>query len=92
MDQAVFQGVVDEIFGKKGREVVEKNMQAIQQGFNQMAEQLGDRLGEWELVPADGKHRLFMIGNDAIAMGALSAGVVLWLHIQLLQLLKLWNI
>ena len=75
LDQAVFQGVVDEIFGKKGREVVEKNMQAIQQGFNQMAEQLGDRLGEWELVPADGKHRLFMIGNDAIAMGALSAGV-----------------
>ena len=75
LDQAVFQGVVDEIFGKKGQEVVEKNMQAIQQGYNQMAEQLGDRLGEWELVPADGKHRLFMIGNDAIAMGALSAGV-----------------
>ena len=40
-----------------------------------MAEQLGDRLGEWELIPADGKHRMFMIGNDAIALGALTAGV-----------------
>ncbi|GGA15637.1 2-oxoacid:acceptor oxidoreductase subunit alpha [Psychrobacillus lasiicapitis] len=75
LDKAVFQEVVDEIFGKKGQEVVEKNMQAIQQGFDTMAEQLGDRLGEWELVPADGKHRLFMIGNDAIALGALAAGV-----------------
>lgn len=75
LDKAVFQEVVDEIFGKKGQEVVEKNMQAIQQGFDTMAEQLGDRLGEWELVPADGQHRLFMIGNDAIALGALAAGV-----------------
>lgn len=75
LDKAVFQEVVDEIFGKKGQEVVEKNMQAIQQGFDTMAEQLGDRLGEWELVPADGQHRMFMIGNDAIALGALAAGV-----------------
>lgn len=75
LDKAVFQGVVDEIFGKKGQEVVEKNMQAIQQGFETMAEQLGDRLGEWEIAPADGKHRMFMIGNDAIAFGALAAGV-----------------
>lgn len=75
LDKAVFQEVVDEIFGKKGQEVVEKNMQAIQQGFDTMAEQLGERLGEWELVPADGKHRMFMIGNDAIALGALAAGV-----------------
>ncbi|MER2261318.1 MAG: 2-oxoacid:acceptor oxidoreductase subunit alpha [Psychrobacillus sp.] len=75
LDKAVFQGVVDEIFGKKGQEVVEKNMQAIQQGYDTMAEQLGDRLGEWEIAPADGKQRLFMIGNDAIAMGALTAGV-----------------
>ena len=58
---------------KKDEEVVEKNMQAIQQGFDTMAEQLGDRLGEWEIVPADGKHRMFMIGNDAIALGAFSS-------------------
>lgn len=50
-------------------------MQAIQQGYEVMAQHLGGRIGEWELEPADGKHRLFMIGNDAIALGALAAGV-----------------
>ena len=75
LDKMVFQSVVDEIFGRKGEAVVEKNMQAIQQGYEVMAKLLGDRIGEWELDPADGNHRLFMIGNDAIALGALAAGV-----------------
>jgi len=75
LDKMVFQSVVDEIFGRKGEAVVEKNMQAIQQGYEVMAQLLGDRIGEWELDPADGNHRLFMIGNDAIALGALAAGV-----------------
>lgn len=75
LDKTVFQSVVDEIFGRKGEAIVEKNMQAIQQGYEVMAQHLGDRIGEWELEPADGKHRLFMIGNDAIALGALAAGV-----------------
>ncbi|QCR31994.1 2-oxoacid:acceptor oxidoreductase subunit alpha [Lysinibacillus sp. SGAir0095] len=71
---SVFQGLVDEIFGRKGEEVVKKNMEAIQQGYDIMSELLGDRVGEWELAPADGKRRMFMIGNDAIALGALAAG------------------
>lgn len=71
---SVFQSVVDEIFGRKGEEVVKKNMEAIQRGFDMMSELLGDRVGEWELAPADGKRRMFMIGNDAIALGALAAG------------------
>jgi len=75
LDKSVFQGVVDEIFGRKGESIVEKNMEAIQQGYEIMAQNLGDRIGEWELEPADGKRRLFMIGNDAIALGALAAGV-----------------
>lgn len=71
---SVFQSLVDEIFGRKGEEVVKKNMEAIQQGYDIMSELLGDRVGEWELAPADGKRRMFMIGNDAIALGALAAG------------------
>ena len=71
---SVFQGLVDEIFGRKGEEVVKKNMEAIQKGYDIMSELLGDRVGEWELAPADGKRRMFMIGNDAIALGALAAG------------------
>lgn len=75
LDAAVFQSVVDEIFGRKGEEVVAKNLEAISRGRQAVAEQIGERVGEWQLAPADGKRRLFMIGNDAIAFGALTAGV-----------------
>ena len=74
LQTSVFQSVVDEIFGRKGEEVVQKNMEAIQKGYDIMCDLIGDRVGEWELAPADGKRRLFMIGNDAIALGALAAG------------------
>ncbi|KGR81335.1 2-oxoacid:acceptor oxidoreductase subunit alpha [Lysinibacillus boronitolerans] len=74
LEDAVFQNVVDDIFGKKGEEVVQKNMEAITRGRQIMNELLGDRIGEWELAPADGKRRMFMIGNDAIALGAIAAG------------------
>ncbi|QPA55489.1 2-oxoacid:acceptor oxidoreductase subunit alpha [Lysinibacillus sphaericus] len=74
LEDAVFQNVVDDIFGKKGEEVVQKNMEAITRGRQIMNELLGDRVGTWELSPADGKRRMFMIGNDAVALGALAAG------------------
>lgn len=74
LEDAVFQNVVDDIFGKKGEEVVQKNMEAIARGHEMMNELLGDRVGEWALAPADGKRRMFMIGNDAVALGALAAG------------------
>lgn len=75
LENTVFQSVVDEIFGKKGEEVVQKNLEAIARGREMMHELVGDRVGEWELAPADGKRRMFMIGNDAVALGALAAGV-----------------
>ncbi|MEK3730377.1 2-oxoacid:acceptor oxidoreductase subunit alpha [Lysinibacillus sp. FSL W8-0953] len=74
LEDAVFQNVVDDIFGKKGEEVVQKNMDAITRGRQIMNELLGERVGQWELAPADGKRRMFMIGNDAVALGALAAG------------------
>lgn len=74
LEDEVFQNVVDDIFGRKGEEVVQKNMEAITRGHELMNELLGDRVGEWALAPADGKRRMFMIGNDAIALGALAAG------------------
>ncbi|MDM5247032.1 MULTISPECIES: 2-oxoacid:acceptor oxidoreductase subunit alpha [unclassified Lysinibacillus] len=74
LEDEVFQNVVDDIFGKKGEEVVQKNMEAIARGHELMNGLLGDRVGEWKLAPADGNRRMFMIGNDAIALGALAAG------------------
>jgi len=69
-----FSEVVDELFGKKGQKVVEKNMEAIARGAEYVNKEAGGPIEELRLEPADGKKRMFMIGNDAIAMGALAAG------------------
>ena len=91
LEDAVFQNVVDDIFCKRAKKSY-KNMEAITRGRQIMNELLVDRIGEWELAPADGKRRMFMIGNDAIALGALNLlGHALWRHTQLHQRLKLWN-
>ena len=70
----VFEEVVQEIFGRKGQQVVDKNMEAIKAGYEYMKEQLGSKTETMQLEKADGQKRLFMIGNDAIALGALAGG------------------
>lgn len=74
LDINVFEDVVQEIFGKKGQQVVGKNMEAIKAGFDYLKNQLTDTTQIMELEKADGQKRLFMIGNDAIALGALAGG------------------
>lgn len=74
LDIHVFEEVVHEIFGRKGHQVVEMNMKAIKAGFDHMKEDLTSNGQSMELAKADGKKRMFMIGNDAIAMGALAGG------------------
>ncbi|AXN40616.1 2-oxoglutarate ferredoxin oxidoreductase subunit alpha [Peribacillus butanolivorans] len=74
MGISVFNDVVDEIFGRKGEEIVKKNMDAITAGYKAMEVLLGEKLGAMELEKADGQKRLFMIGNDAIALGAVAGG------------------
>jgi 2-oxoglutarate/2-oxoacid ferredoxin oxidoreductase subunit alpha len=75
LDPEVFKEVVEEIFGRKGETVVEKNMEAIRQGYETMKTDLGEKAGSLQLKEADGQKRMFMIGNDAIALGALAGGV-----------------
>lgn len=70
-----FKPVVQEIFAKKGNEVVERNLKAIQAGFRYIIEHFEDDLTMFKLAEADGKTRMFMIGNDAISLGAIAAGV-----------------
>jgi len=74
LDIHVFEEVVREIFGRKGDQVVAKNMDAIKAGFDYMKEKMDASVPTMELEKADGKKRMFMIGNDAIALGALAAG------------------
>jgi 2-oxoglutarate/2-oxoacid ferredoxin oxidoreductase subunit alpha len=73
LEITVFKDVVQEIFGKKGEQVVAKNMEAIKAGYDYMKEKLGE-IQPMQLEKADGKQRMFMIGNDAIALGALAGG------------------
>ncbi|MBF0708490.1 2-oxoacid:acceptor oxidoreductase subunit alpha [Alkalihalobacillus hwajinpoensis] len=74
IDTATYQAVVEEIFGRKGEKVVNNNMEAIQRGADAYIESVGNRVQTLSLKKADGKHRMFMIGNDAIALGALAGG------------------
>ncbi|WP_195573303.1 2-oxoacid:acceptor oxidoreductase subunit alpha [Paenibacillus sp. 1001270B_150601_E10] len=70
----VFNKAVEEEYGRKGAIVVEKNIEAVRRGAEFVLEQAGGPLSEFQLEPADGVQKLFMIGNDAIALGALAAG------------------
>ncbi|PLT31623.1 2-oxoacid:acceptor oxidoreductase subunit alpha [Peribacillus deserti] len=74
LDIHVFNEVVEEIFGRKGAQIVQKNLEAIREGYDYMKALLGNNLGTLQLAKADGQKRLFMIGNDAIALGALAGG------------------
>lgn len=76
LDVEDFSVVIQEIFGRKGGNMVQKNMEAIQAGYVYMQNSLGDRAASLYLenVASKQKH-MFMIGNDAIALGALTAGV-----------------
>lgn len=70
----VFNKAVEEEFGRKGATVVEKNVEAVKRGSDYVLELAGGPLEEFKLQPADGDQKLFMIGNDAMGLGALAAG------------------
>ncbi|WP_404351566.1 2-oxoacid:acceptor oxidoreductase subunit alpha [Sutcliffiella horikoshii] len=73
LDAESFREVVQEIFGRKGESIVEKNMDAIRAGVQFIKDQ-AENVETMQLAKADGNKRLFMIGNDAIALGAVAAG------------------
>ncbi|GBG09674.1 2-oxoglutarate ferredoxin oxidoreductase subunit alpha [Paenibacillus agaridevorans] len=65
---------VEEEFGRKGPAIVEKNIQAVKNGAEFVLEQAGGPLEDFKLEEADGKQKLFMIGNEAIGLGSVAAG------------------
>ena len=68
------------------------NIEALNQGYTLMKEQLNDLQGDFKLQTTEENPHLYMIGNDAIGLGAISLVLVLWSLIQLHRHLKLWNI
>jgi len=70
----VFNKAVEEEFGRKGPAIVEKNVEAVRRGAEFILEQAGGPLDEFKLEDADGKMKLFMIGNEALALGSIAGG------------------
>ncbi len=70
----VFNKAVEEEYGRKGQAVVQKNIEAVRLGAEFVISLAGGPLPDFQLEPSDGKAKLFMIGNDAIALGALAGG------------------
>ncbi|WP_128894170.1 2-oxoacid:acceptor oxidoreductase subunit alpha [Longirhabdus pacifica] len=66
--------VVEQEFSRKGNAVVEKNNEAVEKGASYIIEEAGTLIEDFKLEPADGEKRLFMIGNEAIGLGAVAAG------------------
>lgn len=74
LDIEPFQNVVSEIFAKKGQKIIDMNVEAIAKGAEYFTEKSGGKIESLQLAPGDGKQRMFMIGNDAIGLGAIAAG------------------
>ena len=87
----VFNKAVEEEFGRKGPAKVEKNVEAVRRGAEFILEQAGGPLHEFKLDDADGEQKLFMIGNEAMALGCLAAGCRLMAAYPLRLLRKSWN-
>lgn len=68
-----FQDVVFEKFGRKSEKLAAMNRQALEKGYAYASEHFPEA-GAWRLAPGDGRPRLLMTGNEAVALGALAAG------------------
>lgn len=74
LETETFESLITAMFEKKGDKVVEMNIQALHEGYRLMQEQLETVEGDFQLTASEQDPHLYMIGNDAIGLGAISAG------------------
>lgn len=74
LDSELCQDVVREIFAAKGEAVVTANLVALQSGETALRALFPEQHPDLHLAPGDGTKRLFMIGNETTALGALAGG------------------
>lgn len=68
-----FQESIKDRFKKKSANVIEKNLQAFVDGYNLVKENLGDHEMD-ALADPQPRDQVFVMGNEAAAMGAIAAG------------------
>ena len=74
LDITPFEDVVQRIFQRKGDKIVQMNIDALHKGAEYFAHEANGQVDHLKLEQGDGQQRMYMIGNDAIALGALAAG------------------
>lgn len=71
--EAPFYGFIADRFAKKGEEIISKNKQIFKDGYDTaIAAMHGVELGKLATPPK--KDQLYLLGNEAAALGAISAG------------------
>jgi 2-oxoglutarate ferredoxin oxidoreductase subunit alpha len=74
MDPEIVRHDVRGVYQRKGEKVVDLNMRAIEAGESYVREHFADKPSGYGLTKGTDGDRLIMMGNDAIAYGALVAG------------------
>ena len=72
MDLKVVEGVLESIFGRRGAEVVGKNVAVAREGYSLGT---GLRKKEFAVKPPGGDGRMFISGTEAVALGAIASDV-----------------
>lgn len=68
-----FEVLVDDLFAKKGEKICTLNKEALHKGYAEI-ESHSELTVDYKLEPSTEEGHLFMIGNEAISLGALAGG------------------
>lgn len=72
-DKAPFRTAIAARFAKKAEDVIDKNLNAFEDGYKLIVEKRGE--GDVDTLPVpEPKDQMFLLGNEALALGAIAAG------------------
>ncbi len=74
LDFSILEGILREKFGRKGEAILNLNFQALKHGY-QYVEKNITKKDECYVEREKGDHRLVLSGNQALALGAIQAGM-----------------
>ncbi|MCO4326894.1 2-oxoacid:acceptor oxidoreductase subunit alpha [Staphylococcus agnetis] len=74
LESSTFESLIRSMFEKKGDKVVNLNVEALHKGYELMTQHISDIEGDFVLQEGSGTSHLYMIGNDAIGLGAIAGG------------------
>lgn len=73
-DTAPFKTAIAARFAKKSQDIIDKNLNAFDDGYNLVMEKRAGK-GDVETLPIpEPKDQMFLLGNEAAALGAIAAG------------------